>query len=279
MKYTSESADRFLSKEDYEEPCCPLSQPSSVTPIPTGRVIEKLDEYLGRDDYDAAERHLRYWLNEAESGNDARGRLTVLNEQIGLYRKMGIEAEGTQAIRKALSLVESLGLGDSVTGGTTLVNAATGYKAFGKPDQALPLYQKAREIYEALLQPLDEKLGGLYNNMALTLVALGRYDEAKALYETAIDIMSHQPYGEAEMAISYCNLADLVAAQHGIAESEDEINRYLTKAETLLHSEALPHNGYYAFVCEKCAPTFGYYGFFRAEQDFSKRAREIYERA
>ena len=46
MKYTSESADRFLSKEDYEEPCCPLSQPSSVTPIPTGRVIEKLDEYL-----------------------------------------------------------------------------------------------------------------------------------------------------------------------------------------------------------------------------------------
>ena len=271
--------DRALSKEDYEEPRCPLAHPSTVSPIPTGRVLDKLDEYLGRNDYASAERHLRYWLTEADAGNDSRGRLTLLNEQIGLYRKMGMEAEGLAAIDGALAQMEEMALGDSVTAGTTLVNAATGYKAFGRPEQALDLYQKAKVLYEAILPPTDEKLGGLYNNMALALTELGQYEEARSLYETAIGIMSHQPYGEAEMAISYCNLADLVAAQTGLTEGEAEIRQFLTKAEALLLSEHLPRNGYYAFVCEKCAPTFGYYGFFLTQQTLEKQAREIYERA
>ena len=52
-----------------------------VTPIPIGRIIEKLDSYLNQNDYASAERHLRYWLSEAETCHDMRGKLTVLNEQ------------------------------------------------------------------------------------------------------------------------------------------------------------------------------------------------------
>ena len=269
----------FMTKEDYEEPRCPLQTPSNVTPVPTGRIIEKLDQYLGRNDYSAAERHLLYWLEEAETGNDMRGKLTIVNEQIGLYRKIGKEAECFRAIETALSLTGLLEMENTVTLGTTLVNAATGYKAFGKPDAALPLYQKAQDIYESTLKPDDARLGELYNNMALALCELGKYREAEDFYNKAMSIMSKQEHGEAEMAITYLNLADLVAAQFGTEDSEEQITAYLEKAEKLLDTETLPRNGYYAFVCEKCAPTFGYYGFFLTEQRLKEQAREIYERS
>ena len=57
----------FLSKDDYEEPRCLLNMHPKVTPISVGRMIEKLDSYLNQNDYDAAERHLKYWLTEADS--------------------------------------------------------------------------------------------------------------------------------------------------------------------------------------------------------------------
>ena len=56
---------------DYTDPICPFctdqfqKQPP-VHPIPISRVLEKLDEHLGRNDYSSAEKHLLYWLGEAE---------------------------------------------------------------------------------------------------------------------------------------------------------------------------------------------------------------------
>lgn len=114
----------FLSKNDYEEPRCLLNMHPEVTPVPAGRIIEKLDSYLDRNDYDAAERHLRYWISEADASNDMRGKLTLLNEQIGLYRKTGKETECLRAACEALSLAGSPDIEGTVTYGTTLINAA-----------------------------------------------------------------------------------------------------------------------------------------------------------
>lgn len=265
----------FLSKADYEEPRCVLCKPTDITPIPTRRVLDKLDEYLNTKDYDAAERHLKYWLTEAEVGSDDRGKLTVLNEQIGLYRKTDKPTEGLQAIEAALALAEAFS--GTITYGTTLVNAATAYKAFGKAASALPLYETARTVYESTLPPTDGRLGGLYNNMALTVMELGDYAKAEMLFQKALAIMAQQENGEIEMAITYCNLADLVSAQLG-ADGEKQIETYLDKAESLLDTPTLPRDGYYAFVCEKCAPTFGYYGYFLTERKLMKQAEAIYER-
>ena len=82
------------------------------------RVIEKLDEYLNRRDYDAGERHLEYWLAEAEQSGDMRGALSLLNELIGLYRKTAKRQECLDTIKKALGTAESMGLEGSVTLGT-----------------------------------------------------------------------------------------------------------------------------------------------------------------
>lgn len=252
---------------------------SEVTPVPVGRVIEKLDYYLDQGNHPEAERHLRYWLSEAESCHDMRGKLTILNEQIGLYRKTGKEAECLRAITEALSLADSLGIEESATYGTTLINAATGYKAFGKAADALPLYRRSKTIYESVLDPNDGRIGGLYNNMALALAELGMYSEAEELYQKAIKVMEKQENGALEVAITCLNLADLVAAESGLEDGAEEIEKHLLEAEKLLNTEKLPRDGYYAFVCEKCAPVFGYYGYFVTEQELNRRAKEIYERA
>ena len=73
-----------LKREDYAEPSCPLCTDGldgkrPVRPIDLRRMTDRLNAYLDRNDYDAAERHLRFWLAEAEAGNDERGALGVLN--------------------------------------------------------------------------------------------------------------------------------------------------------------------------------------------------------
>ena len=275
----SKYKEKPLERADYAEPCCPFAKPNSPSPIPLPRVIGKLDEYLGKNDMAAAERHLAYWLAEAEADGDDRGRLTILNEQIGLFRKTEQEAKATAAAEEALALAESLGYAGTVTMGTTLINAATAYRAFGQTEKALPCYERARALYESLLPANDERLGGLYNNMALTVTALGRYDEACALYEKALAVMAGVEHGEADRAITYCNMADLAAARDGEEAAEAEIGCCLDRALELLDTPTLPRNGYYAYVCEKCAPTFGYYGYFAAEAELMKRRNTIYERS
>lgn len=267
-----------LAKEDYTEPCCPLDLHPEVTPIPIRRVLSKLDGYLGQNDYAAAERLLENWRREADACGDRQGKLTVLNEQIGLYRKTGREPECLAAIQSALSLLRELQMEDAVTGGTTYINAATGYKAFGRAQDALPLYRRAQAVYESMLAPDDDRLAALYNNMALTLSELEQYREAENLFLKAIAIMEQRAHGEAETAITCLNLADLICAEVGYEAGEERVEAYLRRAEKLLDTEDLPRDGNYAFVCEKCAPVFGYYGYFFTEETLKQRAREIYER-
>ena len=268
-----------ISKDDYEEPCCPFKMPDEITRVPMGRIIEKLDSYLNKNDYSSAERHLNYWLEEAEREKDLHGKLTILNEQIGLYRKVNKREECLKTISDTLELADSLGLENTVIMGTTLINAATGYKACSKTKESLELYRKARVIYESALRPDDDRLGGLYNNMALALVETSCFEEAEELFKKAISVMSKQEHGEGEIAITYCNLADLVSAKYGLEEGEKQIEEYLMTAEKLLDTQTLPHDGNHAFICEKCASVFGYYGFFMTERKLLERSREIYERA
>ncbi|MBQ7384455.1 MAG: tetratricopeptide repeat protein, partial [Clostridia bacterium] len=158
----------------------------------------------------------------------------------------------------------------------TFLNCATVYKAFDMAERSLPLFERAREIYERELEGNDSRIAGLYNNMALTLVDLGRFSEADELYKNAISIMEKAERGGLEVAITYLNMASAAEAERGMLEAEALISEYLERAEALL--EAHPtRDGYYAFVCEKCASVFGYYGHFFYENELKERARKIYE--
>ena len=246
--------------------------------ISVERILSKLDEHLRRNDYAAAERHLCYWLSEAGAGGDGRTELLVRNELMGLYRKTARKDEALASANAALAAIRRMGIDEQVGAATTYLNSATVYKAFGMSEQSIPLFERARSIYERELDGNDSRLGGLYNNMALSLVDLSRFSEAYELYSKAIAVMEKAEGGELEVAITYLNIASAKEVELGLLDADEEINLYLDRAQELLDAN-MSDDGYYAFVCEKCASVFGYYGRFLYDAELKERARRIYERA
>ena len=189
-----------------------------------------MDEYLNKNDYASAQRHLLYWLSEAQTSDLANIELLVRNELMGLYRKLGKADDALACVEAALQKIEEMQIQHQVGAATTYLNCATVYKAFGMADKALPLFEKALEIYEKELEPFDSRLGGLYNNMALALVDLKHFSNAKEFYDKAINVMSSVENGMLEVAITYLNIASAKEAESGLEDSEKIIEEYIYKA-------------------------------------------------
>ena len=261
-----------------------------LRPVPQQRIVEKLDEYMSRRDYAGAERHLKFWLEEALAAGDERGELMLRNELVGHFRKTGNEEQALLHAEEALRLVEELGFARTISAGTTYTNVATALNAFGHDERSLELFDKAVELYEGSPSTDPRLLGGLYNNRALVCVTLRKFDEANQLYEKALATMAKVENGELEQAITYLNMADAAVAQceaqsletaesqSGLEQCEQAVGSMLATALELLDTPSIPRDGYYAFVCEKCAPTFAHYGYFLADEDLRARAKAIYER-
>ena len=276
----------MINEEDYKEPRCVLCDnnfydPNSEEPegrIEIGRILAKEDSLYDQLKYSEIETLLKYWENEAISLKDKSGQLTMLSEQIGLFRKMKEKAKALSAIDKALMLLETSGLNDSPNAGTIYLNAATTLKAFNELDRAIPCYKKAEELYDKYLDKNDEKYAGLYNNFALAYVDLKKYDEAEALYKKALDILSKHEGGLLEVAITYVNMAHLYFASLDMDECIDKIMDCMNKAYDYLMDERNTQNGYYAFVASCCIPAFEQFGFGEYKETLQKRVDTIYGR-
>ncbi len=271
----------MLDKFDYAEPSCPLCgggdfyYPKNDAPdgrIPIDRIISRIDALFDKNDCNEAGRVLLYWRGEAVALRDKRGELAMEDELIGYYRKCSDKENCLKSVRRALALTDELGQSEMASGATVFINAATAYKAFGMAEAALPLYERAELICKKTLNPGDVRFGGLYNNMALALADLERFDEAEEAYMSALELMSKAEHGEAEAAITCVNLAHLYEK----SGNEEKIHASMKKAYELLHTESLPRNGYYAFVLEKCAPSFRYFGDIGAYEEFKREYERIY---
>ena len=241
------------------------------------RVLEKLDGLLQRNDYPGAKRLLEYWLEEYRQMGDGRGVLLVENELMGLCRKLGEREQALSHAQAALNQVGRLDIADEVGAATTYLNSATVCKAFGMPEDALDLYEMARAIYERELPPTDERLGGLYNNMGLALVDLKRFREAGELYEKALAVMEAVPDKEPEQAITWLNMATACEQEYGLDDALPGIEEVARKAMECLDVGKDRTDGNYAFVCEKCASVFAYYGYTDYAAQLEGRCRRIYE--
>ena len=267
-----------LKKEDYQEPCCPFDTSQWKTEpakehIDIRRITAKLDEFFYEKDYTGAKRLLVYWLDSAKEMEDGYGEFQMENELMGLCRKLDQGEEAVSHAERALELIDKLEIGDNLGAATSYVNAGTVFKAFGQAERSIPLFEKARKLYEAQLKEGDGRLGGLYNNYALALTDLGRYDEAIACYRKALDVMAKVEGGEADSAITWLNLANCEEARVGLEDALSVIEESVEKAWALLNSETLPRNSYYRFVCEKCIPTFEYYGYIAYAEELTARCR------
>ena len=244
-----------------------------------GRIITKLDSLFARKEYAEAERLLKYWEKEGRASGDDRVYYLAVNEQMGLYRKLGRRDDAMAAVERMLSYLDSRNRRMSVEGATALLNAGTVYKAFGQSEEAVPFFEEASFVYEELLPPDDRRLAGLYNNMSSALTDLKRYDEALELCEKALSILGKTAGNEPEEAITYLNMTGMYEARDGIEKAQESIDTCLTKAqEKLAEADGKTEEGYLAFVYDKCAPAFAYYGWFAEKNLLMKRAEEIYER-
>ena len=246
--------------------------------IPVRRIIEKMDEYMSRLDYAGAQRHLDYWLAEARMLGDRRGELTVLNELIGHSRKTNQREQAERCAAEALALLDELSLDDGATVGTTCVNIGTAAYVFGDYECSMAMFRRAEAAYRQAADTDAKLMGGLYNNMGLTLTALSHWDEAMDAYSRAVGWMEKVPGGALEQAETCLNMANTLEYQFGAVEAERRICELLDRAEALLDRPDLPRDGYYAYVLDHCAPTFERYGYFLTADKLKKWTKSYYER-
>ncbi len=241
--------------------------------IPLTRVFDKLNDLFSRNDLAAVGRTLDYWEGEARALGDMRGLLEILNEKIGYYRRTNEENKAFDSIKEAFELIEKKGVGDPVSTGTVYLNGATTMKAFGRAEDAMEYYEKARTIYESHLEPNDYKLAALHNNISSAYKDLGEYLKAESACYKAIEILKNNEDCRGEIAVTLINIAHIYYDQNPLDERIYEI---MDKAWDLLKSEKNTHDGDFAFLCSKCYPSFGFFGYFEKEAELKALTENIY---
>ncbi len=241
--------------------------------INVSRFVKKMDECFADSDIEEAIRTVEFWENEARAYNDTHGLLSVLNEEIGLFRRTGDKQRGMRAVDMALSILDSQPA--DISRATIYVNIATTMKAFGMPKEGLVYFDKAEEIYGSADKKTSYEYSALLNNKSASLCELGLYDEGEVCLRGAIDILKEVGSHEVEVGVSYVNLAHLYFDRDG--ESYAEVERLLDLAWEYINAHE-DRDGNYAFAISKCAPSFRY---FRRELEadaLELTAGEIYDR-
>ncbi len=269
--------NRPVTAEDYEEPACLLKMGDCKIGdrIPVDRIIARLDSLLDREDTAAAEKHLKYWLDEATQNGDKAGEATVAQEIAGLLRRSGRAAAAVEYALRAVDAINAAGLAGSVSEATACLNAGTVFRAAGRNEESVAYFDRAIPAYRTLPEH-DSRRAGLCNNRALALSSLDRLDEAEKSFREALDILLPDEF-PGERAVTYLNLADLYEKRDGPEDESGLISGCLDAAESEL-AHLVSDDGNAAFILEKCAPVFGYYGRIGAERDCSERARDIRDR-
>jgi tetratricopeptide (TPR) repeat protein len=168
---------------------------------------DQLDKLFETGQSGKVDEFLRQSLVEAEETRDSHAVVSVLNEMAGYYRSVSRFQESIAAADRAVSEARALGLDRDASFGTTLLNAATAYRAAGQNERALSIYQEVLSIYERQLKPGDPLFASLYNNMSSVHMAGGRLDEAALLLKKALDSLTPLADCRTEAAIVRTNLA------------------------------------------------------------------------
>ena len=236
-------------------------------------VIRELDALYEYGKESEAERFLEARREEAAAAGDWRAELSMLSELMGQYRRSKNQEKGLRSVEDGLSLIREHNLGQTLSGATVMLNAATTMKCFGQAEASIPVFSHVCRVYAQNLDPMDYRFAGLYNNMALSCADAGRDEEAERYYRLAMEIMSRLPAGENEIAVTLCNLAELYDRQ----DHEDvRIGQCMERAWEVLNTPGLPRDGYHAFSISKCVPSFDYFGYFLWAKELKERAEKIY---
>jgi tetratricopeptide (TPR) repeat protein len=203
------------------------------------KIFEKVDALFAENRAKDAEKLMLDSLKEAEDDGNAQARLQLLNELIGYYRQTSETDRLLDIVESSIKCADELGLNGTIAYATTLLNAATGYRAAGKAKESEECYRKTEEIYNELLPENDMLWAGLYNNRSLLCQELGDFQNAENYLLKALDI-ALKNNSEFETAVTYANLANTAV----MGQVYDRAEEYAGKAVERFDSINL-HDAHY----------------------------------
>ena len=171
------------------------------------KFFETLDSYFANQEIAKVDPFLVSSLEQAKEEEDYGAYISICNEMIGFYRSISAFEKAYAAAEDVLLLMEELQMEHTEHFATTLLNAATAYRAAGDYATALRYYKQALQIYDGILPPQDYRYAGLYNNMSILLEKMEENEEAIAYANKALAIIETLEGGEMETATTLTNLA------------------------------------------------------------------------
>ena len=201
---------------------------------------EKLDQFYAQNALDDAYTFLMEQVRIAMEKQDNPALLFLLNEMIGYFRVTSKFQLGNQIAVQILNIINMCGLEDTIDGATSYINIATFYRAQGKYQEALELYQKTEKIYHHELEPQDELYSAFYNNLSLLYQEMGDYHQAIDMQKKALAIVEQLDDYRIEEAITYTNLSQMYLS----INQNDKAQKCLHQAISLFQQYG-PHDPHY----------------------------------
>ena len=232
------------------------------------KFYETLDSYFEERQIDKVDPFLNASLEQAKAEEDYGAYISICNEMIGFYRSISAFERAYIVAEDVLLLMEELNMENTEHFATTLLNAATAYRAAGDYATALRYYKQALQIYDGILQPQDYRYAGLYNNMSILFEKMNENEEAIAYANKALLIIETLPDSESEIATTMTNLALLYFK----AEQPEKAKELLEKALSLFEQSGENTDAHYSGALAGVAEAW-----YRM-QDYDK-ALEYYDKA
>lgn len=181
-------------------------------------ILEQLDTALNNNDLDLADKILTDGIRIMADSGDSSSLLQLLNEYIGFLRTMGRFDEAYAIGDNIRKLLDAMGLAGSIPYATSLLNIATAYRAGGRYEDSLSLYNETEQIYLSSLPENSMLTASFYNNKSLLFQEMGNLEESIECLEKALKIVVSNDE-KFEIAVTYTNLSNSNIGLHKYAEA------------------------------------------------------------
>ncbi|MBQ9278097.1 MAG: DUF4125 family protein [Lachnospiraceae bacterium] len=171
------------------------------------KVLMQYDNMFDVDSMEDIEDFLAHKIDEAYKEEDYYSAITLLNEMIGLCRDTSQGEKADKYSNQVLELMASQEINGTVEYATTLLNIANAYRAFGKLEKSLKLYEDVENIYNDKLETGAFNYASLYNNWSLLYQELGDFVSAANMLGKALKIVDQYPKAVMEQATTRTNIA------------------------------------------------------------------------
>lgn len=184
-------------------------------------LLSRVDTLMSMGETEEAEKLIVSGISECMQSGDSGALLQLLNEYLGFLRETGRYDESYVIAERIMMLSKDMGLKGSIPYATGLLNIANAYRAGGRLQDSLSLYDEVEAIYAASLPKDSLLVASFFNNKSLLYQELGEMSASIECLEAALKIVEAAGEGF-EIAVTHANLANSYAGMKDYLKAETE---------------------------------------------------------